>query len=310
MTLNPPDRAEKKDQPKNATHDQPTVYDKGAYDKTHKAKKDQLVDPKTGRNTLGNDFEPNQGNADNVGKDEVEEAEAVQGDADKPGVDGQDKDKQKKKRSAPPGDDVTSGTSIPSKKRRTIKPPRTPTTILAQFKTAHYALYNPALNNTAPKVSGKFIKFSAYDSYTLFVDDSVTLETFKAKVPTSGVRLDDRTAALALLLHNPKTLHENWPAEFDVAGMIRATRMPLGSAFKKLRKVGEEDLDGKVVEEQAYYYQWWGGLHCLMGQEGFDQGLYMIRPSFEKFRCDTFGFKVTHKAVVQVSSGRFITEPS
>jgi hypothetical protein len=101
----------------------------------------------------------------------------------------------------------------------------------------------------------------------------------------------------------PKELHERYPAEFDSAGMIRATRVPLGHAYKKKMLVGDVDIDGKVVTEEAYYYMWWRGLHCMMGKEGLDADLYQIRPSFEKFRCDGFGFKVDFKAVVQFQAG-------
>ena len=38
-----------------------------------------------------------------------------------------------------------------------------------------------------------------------------------------------------------------------------------------------------------------------MGKEGNDAGHYMIRPSFEQFKCEGFGFKITHKAVIQAA---------
>ena len=278
---------------------------------THKkpaTKEDLLTHPKTARKTLaglGTHSTPTQNNTDENGQGGADDA-GEKNVAVKKAPPGGKKENKKKRKTGQISDDAESiSSSQTPKKARVIKPPRQPTTILRQFNTAHYLHYNPTLKHVGPKVEGKFTKFSAYDAYYLFIDDSVTLMNFKAKVPISGVRLDDRTAALALLLHDAKKLHENWPAEFDAAGMIRATRMPLGSAFKKLRKVGEVDLDGKVVEEEAYYYQWWKGLHCLMGQEGADQDLYMIRPSWETFRCEEFGFKITHKAVIQASSGNY-----
>jgi len=75
--------------------------------------------------------------------------------------------------------------------------------------------------------------------------------------------------------------------------------MPLGHAYKILVAAGDKDIDGKVVTETDYYYQWWRGLHCLMGKEGLDAGLYMVRLSFENFRCPKFTFKVSSRAVVQ-----------
>lgn len=110
-----------------------------------------------------------------------------------------------------------------------------------------------------------------------------------------------------LLMSNfsSKVLHEAWPAEFDHNGMIRATRIPLGHAAERWRKVGERDVDGKVIErgQEGWYYDWWRGLHCLMGKEGYDEGLYLVRPSWEKFLCEGMAFKVGYKAVVQLSAG-------
>lgn len=66
---------------------------------------------------------------------------------------------------------------------------------------------------------------------------------------------------------------------------------------------GEKDLDGNVVADTRYHYQWWRDSHCPMGTEGLDAGLYMIRPSFENFLGDKFMFKVGSRAVVQHRSG-------
>lgn len=84
--------------------------------------------------------------------------------------------------------------------------------------------------------------------------------------------------------------------------MIRATRVPLGNAYKMRKAVGDVDIDGNVVTERVYYYMWWRGLHCMMGKEGLDADLYKIRPSFEDFRCEGLIFKVSFKAVVQLPS--------
>lgn len=49
-----------------------------------------------------------------------------------------------------------------------------------------------------------------------------------------------------------KTLARNWPADFDQAGRIRATSVPLGHAYKTFVKAGEKDINGKVVTEEGY----------------------------------------------------------
>ena len=40
-----------------------------------------------------------------------------------------------------------------------------------------------------------------------------------------------------------------------------------------------------------------------MGKEGYDEGLYLVRPSWEKFLCEGMMFKMGYKAVVQLSAG-------
>ena len=209
----------------------------------------------------------------------------------------------KKRGLLPVVDNDDSTPSTPSKRRLTIKQPRKPTTTLLQYQTTSYTQYDPSKNNAAPAVTEKFKSFSQFDDYTLVIDPTITKQNFAEKVPTSGVRLDDRTAAIALLTMTNKALHDCFPAEFDNAGMIRATRVPLGHAYKKWIEQGLEDVDGNVVTEAGYYYMWWRGLHCMMGKEGLDAGLYKIRPSFESFKCTGFGFKISHKAVIQHQSG-------
>ena len=189
------------------------------------------------------------------------------------------------------------------KRRHSIKAPRAPTTILKQYQTSAYTPYDPVQNNVGPAVMDKFKSFAQYEKFTLFMNLTVTTKNFATIVPTSGIRLDDRTAGVALRCLSMKDLHAQYPAEFDTAGMIRASRVPLGHCYKKWFEAGKVDIDGNVLTESAYYYLWWRGLHCMMGKEGMDAGLYMIRPSFESFKCEGFGIKVSHKAVVQHASG-------
>ncbi len=126
------------------------------------------------------------------------------------------------------------------------------------------------------------------------------------QLPTSGVRVDDFHAGKLLMSnYTSKILFQAWPAEFDHNGMIRATRIPLGHAAKSWRQVGEMDIEGRVIQQghEGWYYDWWRGLHCLMGKEGYDAGLYLVRPSFETFRCEGMTFKIGYKAVVQLPTG-------
>ncbi|KAL8637942.1 MAG: hypothetical protein Q9226_009054 [Calogaya cf. arnoldii] len=185
---------------------------------------------------------------------------------------------------------------------RVIKPPREPNEALKRYTTSLYARYDPLRKNVGP-VAGKFDgTFKIYNAYTLVVNPTMAI----GNLPTSGVRVDDFLAGKLLMSnHSSKVLHQAWPAEFDHNGMIRATRIPLGHAAKQWRKVGDTDIDGKVVQpgQEGWYYDWWRGLHCLMGKEGYDAGMYLVRPSWEKFLCEGMTFKIGCKAVVQLPTG-------
>lgn len=185
---------------------------------------------------------------------------------------------------------------------RVIKAPRKPNEALKRYATSLYAKYDPRRNNVGP-LAGKFnMTFRIYDAYTLVADPTMTI----GNIPTSGVRVDDFLAGKLLMSdYSSKVLHQAWPAEFDNNGMIRATRIPLGHAAKRRRHVGETDIDGKIIQlgQEGWYYDWWRGLHCLMGKEGYDAGLYLVRPSWEKFLCEGMTFKIDYKAVVQLPTG-------
>ena len=190
----------------------------------------------------------------------------------------------------------------PSKRRQGIGQPRFPPPHLRLYVTSHYAPFDPEKWNVGPRVCEAFRSFAQFDKYTLFMNPAIE----RAEgIPTSGVRLDDMTAAFVLTRCTRETLHANWPAEFDQHGMVRATRMPLGHAAKFWKEEGDVDLDGNVIPKggAGYYYKWWRGLHCLCGKEGTDRNLYLIRPAFETFRCPGFGFKVSSRAKIQLPSG-------
>lgn len=123
-------------------------------------------------------------------------------------------------------------------------------------------------------------------------------------VPQLPLRLDDRLCALVYEKFDQKQLNRLWPSEFDLEGMVRATRAPLGHAAKHYYKPDDVDYDGNVLQpgEEGWYYLWLGGLQCLMGKEGWDAGRYLQRPSDEK-KFTGFAFKKAFKAVVQAAPG-------
>ena len=214
----------------------------------------------------------------------------------------------------------SNNTVVTNKAGRIIKPPRPVNAALKAFDTAHYQLYNPwdpSRKHVGRKVpdNHRFTKFDPFDHYLLYMNPgNPTIE----EIPFPGIRLDDRTVAIVLdglrgrsskSLDARCLLHARWPAEFDEQHMIRATRIPLGHAAKKLVQVGDIDLNGNFVQEgqQGYYYLWWGKIHCLMGKEGYDAGRYLIRPSHEDLHPNiarpSLGFKLGYRAEVQFPSG-------
>ena len=150
-----------------------------------------------------------------------------------------------------------------------------------------------------------------YSHYTLISYSAVnTIDDFKAyyaagKIPGSGVRLDDKLVSLACRcgLFSKAVLHENWPAEFDQKGDLRARRVPLGNPSKMFFGVGSVDVKGRELAsgEEGYYYLWHRGISLLCGEEGFDPATYLVRPSYYdlKKRVDEICFLKELKAVEQ-----------
>ncbi|KAL8834397.1 MAG: hypothetical protein Q9170_003765 [Blastenia crenularia] len=205
-------------------------------------------------------------------------------------------------------------TPMSTKKKKTAegKSPKALDKTKASFVTDHYQVYEPSpLDKADPTDSvvirrlGTNLDYSIYDNYLLYMNPHLDEDTIK-KIPQQGVRLDDLAVAIVLQSYlDHKALNLRWPAEFDLNGMPRATRAPLGNAFKFYVNAGDRDIDGYVAKEAdvGFYYGWWRGLQVLMGKEGMDAGLYKSRPSWEEFKVAGFGWKREFKCVVQLPSG-------
>ena len=186
------------------------------------------------------------------------------------------------------------------KKQREIKPPRRPNAALRKYHTGFYRPYNLMYPNRGAKVFGPFRHYDQYNDYALYVKPNLK-ETELDQIPHFGVRVDDLTASKVLPHFDRKTLHDHWPAEFDLKGMIRATRVPLGRAAKRWVESGERDVEGRWVDEEGWYYLSWGGIHTLMGKEGLDADRYWVRPSFEDFKCRGLDFQKSDWAEIQLA---------
>ena len=190
----------------------------------------------------------------------------------------------------------------PTKKKqsRVIGTPRKPRDWMLRYCTAFYASFDPTKpKDVPPPITEAFSKFSQFDDYLLYTSSPKSIEL----IPTQGVRLDDLAVAWVLMSGmSKKVLNQNWPAEFDTKGMVRASRVPLGRAAKVWITAGQKDLDGEEAGKSGYYYRWWGGIHALVGEEGFEH--YLTRPSFEDFRCSGFGWKVSGWAIQKAEEGQ------
>ena len=171
-----------------------------------------------------------------------------------------------------------------------------------QYNTEFYLPYDHSNPTAPPAVPGPFVGFWKYNAYHLYSNPHLT--NFHS-VPTSGVRIDDLTISKVIQHFSRKALHNQWPADFDTLGMIRASRVPLGHAAKLWVDRGIQDIHGDTVDigEEGYYYKFWRGLHPLVGAEGLSAGLYKIRPSYEPFLCEGFTFKKSFRAVIQKPEG-------
>ncbi len=81
------------------------------------------------------------------------------------------------------------------------------------------------------------------------------------------LRLDDMHIAIVLKSgdFSKKQLNTNWRAEFDMNGMPRGSRNPLGHAAKVYKKAGDVDIYGDVLQDfdEGWFYLWHCGLHML-----------------------------------------------
>ena len=84
-------------------------------------------------------------------------------------------------------------------KNRIIKLSKIFTTIKRFFRTKYYKIYFAVLNNAVLAFLKLFYYFKNYNEYTLFINFAVTVNNFNNMVFTFGVRLNNRTAGIALI---------------------------------------------------------------------------------------------------------------
>ena len=96
-----------------------------------------------------------------------------------------------------------------------------------------------------------------------------------------------------------KELAQNWPAKFDKAGMVKATRIPLGYPARVKVNEGDVDVFGQVAgkRDEGFFYVWQYGLQCLYGNEGFNA--CKIRISHEERLGEAVGFRLTSRCINQ-----------
>lgn len=156
----------------------------------------------------------------------------------------------------------------------------------------------------------KNFSYKLFDSYPLYMD--ITNSNVEGSWgPPHGCRLDDFNCGEALMQYSTYSdledhdLSKDYPAEFDVKGMLRATRNPLGNARKVFVTAGMVDGNGTTAGQGdvGYYYGWFHGLQPLMGKEGWDAGRYTVRPSGEKRKPCLMNWYLNCKCEVQLPVG-------
>ena len=195
--------------------------------------------------------------------------------------------------------------SLTTKKRtRVTGVAKLPTPGMMTYETSKYELYDPVLKNIGQHWGTAHRSFEDYNSYSLFMIPSVTLAK---KIPKEGFRLDDNTIALVIESgeFRKKELNEMWKGEFDLHGMVRGLRVPLGHAAKHYKQQGDMDIKGNVLGagEEGWYYLWCRGLHPLCGQEGLDAKIFKKRPAHEEDLCSGLTWFKSSKAVQQFAPG-------
>lgn len=81
-----------------------------------------------------------------------------------------------------------------TKKRQVTGVAQKPSEGMLQYDTTRYRLYDPQANIVGKQYIGAHASFRGYDDHMLFILPEVDI----SDVPTSGVRLDDNTVALAI----------------------------------------------------------------------------------------------------------------
>lgn len=187
--------------------------------------------------------------------------------------------------------EVRAGSRKGLKKGDKIDNPRAPNAALMLYNTDYYINYDWArdhdYHDTAPTFKGCY---SIYDHFKLLTGP--TPRDFHIhQVPRHGVRLDDNWVGLVTGQFPNSVLADYWPAEFDTAGMQRATRVSLGSPCLIWICKGQKDIDGVAAPRSGCYYAWYRGLQLLCGKQGLDKGIFQVRPSHEELRCKGLAFK-------------------
>ncbi|MCJ1406684.1 hypothetical protein MMC19_000751 [Ptychographa xylographoides] len=129
------------------------------------------------------------------------------------------------------------------------------------------------------------------------------------QVPTPLIPVRDDTPVPAVTTASRRDRADLKRGQTDEVTVVASTR---GTTSAHKRKegyykdgtgVGEKDSNSDICAEGGWYYEWWGGIHCLMGKEGVDAGRYLIRPSYEKFLVAGLGWNISGEATVQMASG-------
>ncbi len=171
-------------------------------------------------------------------------------------------------------------------------------TILCNFHTNHYVLFDLVKQNIKHFITSRFKSFNQYDDFTLYMNFKLSWTVLNDEVFQFKIHLNDYITIIALLILMIKKLHQRYFINFDSIKMIHTIHISLKHVHKKKMLVNDINIDEKVITEIIYYYMWWRKLYCMMSKKSLDANLYQIQLSFKKFKCDEFEFKIDFKIII------------
>ena len=193
-----------------------------------------------------------------------------------------------------------------NKTKRVVKASKESNSKFKSFNSDHYDAWIPNFQFSEREII-KFIEsYNFVDDYVFFYKIFFTTidDFFKFEMC-----LNDYICSQILFIVSHAKFNKYWFVEFDKKNMIKAIKYPLRLAAKMWITSEQTDLNEHVTrpDNAEWYFKWWGGIHCLMSEKKTDADFFMIKSSFEDFKCLHFDWKLSHRCVHQKNEFNEVT---